>query len=311
MEYFMEPEMLQQLLRTHDSTLVTSPRQCPHKFPTLHSIIVELAAADVGDIPPTLSRAIHALVLKWLGLGNPEAASIVHSSQNSPLSISGLLGNRRPSGTQVGDFFYFRIGILDGSLIEPLLRGFEQSEKQSLVLANFPFLLRNMYALPGTHRLALSADYGLLSHPLQILTDIELHFLSPTSFKQNQSVQTFPLPELVFNSLHRRWNAFAPSEYQLPAMEWNALVSAYELKTYALKMEGGAEIGAQGWVRYRFGEIDVARIATILANFAFFSGVGRKTSMGMGQTQLVQEVKGTHKEALRNQSNLKRSHKRK
>ncbi|MBA3920507.1 MAG: CRISPR system precrRNA processing endoribonuclease RAMP protein Cas6 [Nostocaceae cyanobacterium] len=261
--------------------------QRAHNFPTLHSIVVELAAADVGDIPPTLARSLHALVLKWLALGNPEAAEIVHESQNSPLSISGLQGNRRPSGTQVGDFFYFRIGILDSSLTEPLLSGFEQLEKQPLTLANFPFVLRNIYALPGTHRLAGAADYRMLSHLPQVLTDIELCFLSPTSFKQNQSVQTFPLPELVFNSLHRRWNTFAPSEYQLPEIEWQASVSAYDLKTHALKMLGGAEIGAQGWVRYRFGDIDAARIATILANFAFFSGVGRKTSMGMGQTQLA------------------------
>ncbi len=259
----------------------------PYKLPTLHSVVVELAAADVGYIPPTLSRALHALVLKWIALGNSEMASIIHASQNSPLSISSLLGNRRPSGTQVGDFFYFRIGILDGSIIESLLSGFEQSETQKLVLANFPFVLRNIYALPGTHHLAGAADYGLLSHPSQVLNDIELQFLSPTSFKQNQGVQTFPLPELVFNSLHRRWNAFAPEQYQLAPIEWNALVSAYELKTHALKMEGGAEIGAQGWVRYRFHEVEAAKMATILANFAFFSGVGRKTSMGMGQTQLA------------------------
>ncbi len=261
--------------------------QQPYKPPTLHSVVIELAAADVGYIPPTLSRALHALVLKWIALGNSEAASIIHASQNSPLSISCLLGNRRPSGTQVGDFFYFRIGILDGSIIESLMSGFEQSETQKLVLANFPFVLRNMYALPGTHHLAGAADYGLLSHPPQVLNDIELQFLSPTSFKQNQGVQTFPLPELVFNSLHRRWNAFAPEQYHLAPMEWNALVSAYELKTHALKMEGGAEIGAQGWVRYRFHEVEAAKMATILANFAFFSGVGRKTSMGMGQTQLA------------------------
>jgi CRISPR-associated endoribonuclease Cas6 len=63
-------------------------------------------------------------------------------------------------------------------------------------------------------------------------------------------------------------------------------VTAYELKTYALKMEGGTEVGAQGWIRYRFSDAEMARMATILANFAFFAGVGRKTAMGMGQTQL-------------------------
>jgi CRISPR-associated endoribonuclease Cas6 len=269
--------------------------QAPHKPSTLHSIVIELASADVGDLPPTLSRALHALVLHWLTAGNPLIAEAVHSNQNSPLTISGLLGNRRQGGVRVGDHFYFRIGLLDGSLIEPLIRGFEKSETQSIVLADFLFVLRNMYALPGTHKLAGAADYALLSNPPQVLNDIELNFLSPTSFKQNNGVQTFPLPELVFSSLHRRWNIFAPEQYHLPACEWNAIVSAYELKTYALKMEGGAEIGAQGWVRYRFSNLETARIATILANFAFFAGVGRKVAMGMGQTQLCLDNNRTHK----------------
>lgn len=258
-----------------------------HKSTTLHSIVIEVAAGDAGAFPPTLSRALHALVLKWLTLGNPSIAEAVHASQNSPLTISGLLGNRRQGGVRVGDYFYFRIGLLDGSLIQPLIQGFESSETESLLLADFPFVLRNMYALPGTHPLAGAADYILLSNPPQVLTEIELHFLSPTSFKQNQNVQTFPLPELVFNSLLRRWNHFAPQEYHFDNCEWNSLVTAYELKTYALKMEGGKEVGAQGWVRYRFNHLEIARIATILANFAFFAGVGRKTAMGMGQTQLI------------------------
>lgn len=266
-----------------------------HKSYTLHSIVIELAAADVGEIPPTLSRGLHALVLKWFASASPCVAETIHAGQHSPLAISGLLGNRRQGGVRVGDYFYFRISLLDGSLIEPLMRGFEQSETQSLVLADFPFVLRNMYALPGTHQLAGAADYALLSHPTQVLTDIEMHFLSPTSFKQNQSVQTLPLPELVFNSLHRRWNVFAPQQYHLPTCEWNASVTAYELKTYALKMEGSAEVGAQGWVNYRFSCPETARIATILANFAFFAGVGRKTAMGMGQAQLALGISALQK----------------
>jgi CRISPR-associated endoribonuclease Cas6 len=283
----MEPEILR--------SQYESSNKSTNKSTTLHSIVIELAAADVGDIPPTLSRALHALVLHWLAVGNPSVAETVHASQNSPLTISGLLGNRRHDGVRVGDYFYFRIGLLDGSLIEPLIQGFEKSETQSIVLADFPFVLRNMYALAGTHQLAGAADYALLSNPPQVFNDIELNFLSPTSFKQNRDIQTFPLPELVFNSLQRRWNIFAPEQYHLPTCEWNAVVSAYELKTYALKMEGGTEVGAQGWVRYRFSDVETARIATILANFAFFAGVGRKTAMGMGQTQIALGMNRTQK----------------
>lgn len=51
-------------------------------------------------------------------------------------------------------------------------------------------------------------------------------------------------------------------------------------------MEGGAEIGTQGWVKYRFNEPEQAQIATSLAHFAVFAGIGRKTAMGMGQACL-------------------------
>ncbi|ADI65625.1 hypothetical protein [Trichormus azollae] len=60
-----------------------------HSSTTLHSIVVELAAVDVGYIPPTLSRALHALLLKWLTVGNPSVAEFVHTSQHSPLDLSG------------------------------------------------------------------------------------------------------------------------------------------------------------------------------------------------------------------------------
>ena len=72
-------------------------------------------------------------------------------------------------------------------------------------------------------------------------------------------------------------------------VEWSGVVSAYELKTYAMKMEGGAEIGAEGLIRYRFADAEQAKIATILAYFACFAGIGRKTTMGMGQVKVRSE----------------------
>jgi CRISPR-associated endoribonuclease Cas6 len=254
---------------------------------TLQSVVIELGAAQKGKPPSTLGRAIHAQVLQWLSLGNSEVAKSVHAAQLSPISLSGLIGNRRPKGTQVGDKFYIRICLLNGSLIEPLLAGIQAVEHQLLVLGKFPFALRNYFAVPGTHRLAGATDYASLARSPKVSNDIQLNFLSPTSFKQKQAIQPFPLPELVFGSLQRRWNAFAPEDLQFPVFEWQGLVSAYDLKTQALRLEGGAEIGTQGWVRYRFSHPEQAQIASVLAQFAFFAGVGRKTTMGMGQTQIT------------------------
>lgn len=269
----MEPEMLPQ----------------PPKSHTLHSLVVQLGAADEGMPPQTLGRALHAQVFQWLKLGNPAMAAAVHDSQESPFSVSGLIGNRRDKGTQSGDDFYFRIGLLDGSLLSPLLLGLEQWGTEFLSLGKFVFAIRAVYSLPGTHPWAGSAEYKIMAKMPCTSNEILLSFLSPTSFKQKQGIQPFPLPELVFGNLRRRWNAFAPEELHFQQIEWEGLVAAFELKTLALKMEGGAEIGAKGWVRYRFGDREQARIATILAHFAFFSGVGRKTGMGMGQARLLTE----------------------
>lgn len=252
---------------------------------TVHSIIVELGAGKRGFPPTTLGRSIHALVLKWIQLGDESLAEKVHSATLSPLSLSGLLGYRHKQGIQEGDRFFFRISLLDGHILQPLLRGLEQWGDQPIELAKYPFILRNIYTLPGTHRLAQINSYPILANPSQSLKEITLNFVSPTSFKQKDFIQTFPLPDLVFNNLIKRWNGFAPQEYQLTLPEWQSYVSAYELKTHSLKMEAGAEIGTQGWVKYHFPNPEQAKIATILAHFAFFAGVGRKTSMGMGQVQ--------------------------
>lgn len=257
-----------------------------HKY-QLQSLVLELGALKKGTPPATLGRAIHGCVLNWLNLVDSELANQIHESQVSPFCLSGLIGNRRQPYSLEGDKFFLRISILQQQLIQPLLKGIEQQETKELILGKFPFVIRQIYTIPQSHKLAQLTDYYSLALYSSILNEIKLNFLSPTSFKQKQGIQTFPLPELVFDSLLRKWNHFAPVELHFPDdIDWNCLVSAYELKTFALKLEGGAEIGTQGWVKYCFKEPQQARIASILANFAFYAGVGRKTSMGMGQTQL-------------------------
>ncbi|MEH2455873.1 CRISPR-associated endoribonuclease Cas6 [Nostoc sp.] len=258
----------------------------PPKSASLYALVIQLGAAS-QQIIPAISWGLHTQVMDWLSLGDTQIADAIHRSQDTPFSLSELMGYRRQRGTQPGDDFTFRISLLDGDLIAPLLNGIEQWGNKPLCLGECPFVIRSIYTLPGTHALADLSDYAILANMDKISDDITLKFLSPTSFKQKREIQLFPLPELVFGSLLRRWNIFAPEELKFPFVEWKGLVCAYELKTYSLKLESSSEIGAKGWVRYRFEEAEQAKIATTLANFAHFAGVGRKTAMGMGQTCLI------------------------
>lgn len=258
----------------------------PPKSASLYALVIELGAAN-QQIINAPSSPLHAQVMDWLSLGDIQIADAIYRSQDTPFSLSELMGYRRQRGTQPGDDFTFRISLLDGDLINPLLKGIEKWGNKPLFLGQCSFVIRSLYTLPGTHALVDFSDYAILANMDKISDDITLNFLSPTSFKQKREIQLFPLPELVFGSLLRRWNIFAPEELKFPFVEWKALVSAYELKTHTLKLENSSEIGAKGWVRYRFQEAEQAKIATILAHFAIFAGVGRKTAMGMGQTCLV------------------------
>ena len=240
-------------------------------------------------MPTTLGRAIQAQVLSWLSLADPNIAQMIHDAQDNPIALSDLMGHRRQKGeVREGDPFSIRISLLQGSLIHPLLQGLELWGNKPITLGKCTFVIRGISAMPGSHSWVGSSSYELLLKTPRIQDDITLEFQSPTSFKQALGIQIFPLPELVFGSLLRRWNIFAGDAYQIPDIEWRGLASAAAVETHALQMESKAEIGSQGWVCYRFTDPNQAQIASVLSYFAFFAGVGRKTSRGMGQTKLLQ-----------------------
>ncbi|MDH6088459.1 CRISPR system precrRNA processing endoribonuclease RAMP protein Cas6 [Umezakia ovalisporum] len=230
--------------------------------------VIEVAISTTQTLPASLGRGIHAQCFQWLAIADPGLAAQLHEQDSVPITLTMGYGSCQK--------LHLRISLLQKKLLAPLLWGLSTSLDGEITLGGIPCQLGKCIDIFPT-----SSFEQLVNLPTQSV--IELKFLSPTSFKQRGFIQPFPLPELVFNSLLRRWNIFAPPELHFPKVEWNALISAFELKTHALKMEGGPEIGVEGWVKYRFLEPEQARIGTILAHFANFAGVGRKTAMGMGR----------------------------
>ncbi|MDZ8108263.1 MAG: CRISPR system precrRNA processing endoribonuclease RAMP protein Cas6 [Nostoc sp. DedQUE12a] len=240
---------------------------------TLHVIQISLAAT--APLPSTLGRAIHAQCFQWFANTDAALAQYLHQQESVPFTLG--IEYFSPKKVQL------RITLLKQELLAPLLWGLHSNLGSEITLAGVPCRLSEWIDISQA-----SSFEKLLQIPVQ--NTVKLQFLSPTSFKQSGAIQPFPLPELVFNGLLRRWNHFAPAQLKFPEIKWNSLVSAFELKTHALKLEAGAEIGSEGWVIYRFSDSESSKIATVLANFAHFAGVGRKTAMGMGQTRVIKKL---------------------
>lgn len=242
---------------------------------------VEVDTDDLYDLRLTLqpdsplsknpNRAIHALFFHWIDNASPQLAETLHQADNLPLTISHrILRN---------NYLEITITLLSRKLLTPFLLGISQNLGKQIAIAKIPCLLKHQIDLANTN-----SYKDLLNLPPE--KTINFRFHSPTSFKQNNCIQPFPLPELVFSNLLRRWNTFAPEEYHFPKLDWQGMTAAYDLRTKVIKKEV-TEIGSVGWVRYKFKDAEQARIATILANFANFSGVGRKIALGMGRVQLT------------------------
>lgn len=236
--------------------------------------VLEISLSPTEKLSHSMGRAIHAQFFDWLATSNSALADDLHQQSQLPFTLS-LIPSTTPT---------LRISLLQKELLNPLLLGLSQNLGQEIVLGGVNCRLGKVVSITRVNQ------FGKLTQtpPREV---IELEFISPTSFKQDQQIQPFPLPELVFSSLNRRWNAFAPKELKFPKIQWKSLVAMYELKTRTVQMEGGSEIGVVGWVRYRFPDPEQARIASVLAQFSTFAGVGRKTGMGMGQSRLKEKEK--------------------
>lgn len=124
--------------------------------------------------------------------------------------------------------------------------------------------------------------------------EITLSFLSPTAFNiSGNYFALFPEPQLVWDSLLRVWNTYAPTSLHIEKLALrdfllqHLVVTSCSLSTHTLHNTKYAQKGFCGHCTYTLQDVnDWAAQITRLAAFAPFAGVGYKTTMGMGQVDV-------------------------
>jgi CRISPR-associated endoribonuclease Cas6 len=147
----------------------------------------------------------------------------------------------------------------------------------------------------------------------QVPREISFHFLNATSFRSDKRTWPLPEPRLVFGSLMNRWQAFTncrlrdlPDDSLMAFASHHIDILEYKIEAQAYGYKGEAETGFRGEVLYHFNRkseylaekwpelekriqrdyIWYLRWMGLLADFAAYSGVGRKTTTGMGLTRV-------------------------
>lgn len=242
-------------------------------------------------------EALHGFVFNIIRKTVPMVASNLHQlEEQKPFSLSPFLDGYelRQGYSHVGSgkTATFRLSTFTDELLGAVIEGFftYMAEGAILNLSGRPVAISSI-SMSEAEDDCCTSFYKLLSEA-DTETVVTLEFLTPTSFKGDGIQTLFPEPRLVFSSLLRRWNAFSdaklPEEYLelLPSIK----VSNYSLCTELIHFSRYKIIGFKGRVEYRLLEKSpqpFRQAMNALADFAFYCGVGAKTTMGMGQTRRI------------------------
>ena len=268
----------------------------------LVSLVVTVRPADALRLPAHTGRAIYAQLLRWLGDIEPALASQWHDVDGpKPYTCSSLVGGKRVSKGQreyvPETEYWFRLTALDASIAAVLLK-LQAAPPAQVEIDGAALPVTGMTTDAAQHPWAGMTTYHELAAPYLLASEpppraIRISFETPTAFRQAGMHLPVPLPELVFGGLADRWNAFSPNAISPHLREYcqsGVAMSHYDLRTGSIPGgDGRSEIGAMGSARYVHTRHDRywMSMVTLLAGYAFYSGVGRLTTIGMGQARRV------------------------
>lgn len=264
-----------------------------------HSLVINFT--PISDIPVgyTSGKHLHALFFNLVNSVNPELAEYFHQSEAnksftiSPLQIiqnrknyDNLLQYQHQNKIKSGSNCWWRITLLDDSLFSQLTKlWLNLNPKKPYHLGSGELMITSILATPNSHPWANACSYEqIYDQASNIERNLNFKIFTPTAFRQGKYDISLPTAELVFSSLSKRWEKYSNIPLNLP--NFDCLFPAYfDLKTEIIIEAKTKFIGCVGKINYKIlGDVDLAIIKplNVLADYSFYAGLGRKTTMGFG-----------------------------
>lgn len=303
----------------------------------LFSLLLRLHPVEAGYVLPGSGNQVQAAFLDMVRQGEPALAEWLHTpNQRRPYTLSLLQGFNHLTPEQLaeainhhqsiavapGQVYWLRITMLDATVFSSFVRYLlTQTRALTVRIGETRFEISRMISVPEAQHGATSwvaySSFEELYARRSAQNRYHFEFATPTAFSLGQKpwgklLKLFPEPADVFESLARQWNCFAPENLHLSKdglsprdiASWCAemvMVTAYHLETCHLSSSKFGQTGFLGDVTYEVKGNPLAPQAlwlSTLARFALFSGVGYKTTMGMGQARCISLMNAVQREEV-------------
>ncbi|NKQ35676.1 MAG: CRISPR system precrRNA processing endoribonuclease RAMP protein Cas6 [Chloroflexi bacterium] len=241
---------------------------------------------------------LQGLLFEVLKASDPDSATWLHdyAGQFDPTT-----GRTRPSLYTIVPVFNrnklqgITINLFTTQARDAVLTAWEQchNDRRPLHIGKQPLLVDSVSYVSRLDIMALDE--------IQPLHEMTFQFCRPTAFKSYNNHCVFPLPDKLFSSGSgpvRAWDHFAPAPLRTSQgwLDWclqDVYVSRHDIRTAVARLNVQAPfIGFIGKVTLRATKNSpetFLRRWHALALVAEYSGFGRKTTMGMGVTQLIND----------------------
>lgn len=258
-----------------------------------HALILPLQPLDNLPPPSEAGEYAHAAFFALLAQADAGLADRLHASgERKPFTLCPLFRDRaRP-----GDGAALRLTLLDQELLPAMLAGLLTAQSEPTIrLGHASYQITSVLTTRQAHPLAGSVTYQHLRE-LPARETLRLRFLTPTVFRSQKRDVLWPEPRLLWQSWVRAWGANAPQETGIldeerivSLAETGAQVIQYRLQTRRAALTHEGQPGFTGDCEFDLRKLPFSdrALLTTLAEFSFYAGTGRKTGMGMGQTQIM------------------------
>lgn len=269
-----------------------------------YSLVLNLIPRSPVPRSNLSGRHLHALFLELVNSVAPDLANQLHQQTSekafvlSPLQVdehqrkSNILQFQYDRPLAVGRACWWRIGLLDDALFGQLTQlWLNLSPDRAWHLGPAELQLVSILGTPQPHQpWASFATYGQIYEQASDRDrQITLAFCTPTTFRLTKYDCALPSRELVFHSLLKRWNQYSAIPFEKTLYEV-LYPSRFDIYTEVVSDSRSKLIGCVGTITFQvLGEIEPEVIKQIntLADFALYSGIGRKTPMGMGHVRRI------------------------
>ncbi len=267
----------------------------------LASLVVTVTSQEDTTLPLYAGRAVFGLLLRWVDAEDAGLAQALHDASGAkPYTCSDMIGMKRQGEVRIlhkGKTAWFRMTGLQESVARLLLQK-EAIPPKTINIDGKVLDVVSMTTDAQQHPWAGCTQYYELASPYLMAQADAPHYFnfslaSPTAFKQNNLTQPLPLPDLVFGSLADRWQSFSTigihDDLRVYCKQ-GVVLNRFSLKSRLMRLKGdvmlGGSVGKAGYRVVRYDRYWQNMLA-VLADYAFYAGIGRYTSVGLGRARRV------------------------